>query len=478
MYNEDIGFFKRHRETLWLLVLGIASCSYLALCAVNVYIAFVMLFACIAFYTFSKNIDAAFMLYIIALPFTSIPFLNLLPLGISGMKLLFGLLAALLTLIILYKKPYKVSLAFSISFIILMALYITAWIRSFNYALSAFSAGYVGKLSIARYLIDYVSWTFIIFIPLVAIAYYYREDKDIEKIIKTVSVSAVLLVGYLFVVFISRIGNRGDFEVIRAELGKFTGMHGNDIANFFILSFPVILAWALYKKSRFALFTLLVIVAGTLLSFSRTAYFVVIFGFFLFLFLSGKMKWIPIVALVAGLMINFLLPEIIIERAATGIISGNFDELSAGRIDYIWEPLLNELKTDPQMLLFGSGRFGIISTDAWRQARISLVTHAHNMYLDAVLDVGIIGLAVFLTFFTMVLVYFWRNSIKNKKAFPYYSSLINGCCASVICYMISGLTGRTFFPSLSNIYLWIVVGLGIAICENIRNKKSLNQTPM
>jgi hypothetical protein len=474
VYNNDVHFFKRNRDTLLLFALGIVSCSYLALCAVNVYMAFALLFACIAFYIFYKHTDAAFMMYIIILPFSYVPFLNTLPLGISTVKLLFALIITFIFLFILYKKPYKVSWVINIFLLILIAVYIIAWIRSANYALSSFAVGYAGKLSIYRYLADYVSWSFIVFIPLLIIVYFYREDKEIEKIIKTVAVSAVLLVGFIFWVFVFKVGNKGDFEAIRTELGIFTGLHGNDIANFFMLSFPVILAWAFCKKSRFSLFSLFFIIAGTVLCFSRTAYFVVAFSFLLFLFLTGKLKWIPIAALAAVLAVSFLLPDIVIERATTGIASGDFDELSAGRIDYIWEPLLNELKTDSQTLLIGSGRFGIMNTDAWKQSRITLVSHAHNMYLDSVLDAGIIGLVLFLALFAALIFYFNKCSKRYRKDFPYQSALLTGCNTSLICYLLSGFTGRTFFPDVLNAYLWIIIGLGIALCA----RRGYNEHPV
>ena len=467
MHNKEAHFTKKNKEALLLFALGIVSCSYLALCAVNVYIALTLLFAFVASYVFYKNYNAAFMMYIIILPFGYIPFSKTLPLGMN--KLLLILFITSLLLLILYKKPYKVSWVINISLIILIAIYIIAWIRSADYALSAFTVGYVGKLSIYRYLADYVSWSFIVFVPLVIIVYFYREDKEIEKIVKTVAVSVVLLVSFIFWVFIFKVGNKGDFEAIRIELGNFTGLHGNDIANFFMLSFPIILARAFYKKSLFSLFSLFFIIAGTILCFSRTAYFVVAFGSLLFLFLTRKFKWVLIVALAGVLAFSFLLPETVIDRATTGIVSGNYDEISAGRIDYIWEPLMNELKTDPETLLIGSGRFGIMNTDAWKQSRITLVVHAHNMYLDSVLDVGIIGLAIFLALFTALIFYFNKCSKRYRKEFPYQSALLTGCNVSLICYLISGLTGRTFFPDLLNAYLWIIIGLGIALCARRGN---------
>ena len=471
MFHDGMGFFQRNREAVLAAALTGIACCYLGLCAVNVFLALLLLAACVPAYAFYKNVDASFMLYIILLPFSMVPFFNGLPFGITGTRLQFVLLLVFILQFVLFKKPYRTGAVFNLFFILLLAIYIIAWARSTNYALQVFSSNLAGELSVFRYLIDYVSATFLAFIPLLAISYYIRDEKGIDRIVKTIAISIVLLVGYMIFVYIFRIGNKGDFEYIRAEFGKYVGLHGNDIANFFILTFPVILAWTLSKKRLFSLLTLLAILAGTLLCFSRTAYFLIIFAIFLYPVLAGKIRWVPVIALAAGLALIFLLPDMFVDRAVTGLNSGNSDELSAGRIEYIWGPLVNELENSPPaVVLFGSGRYGILNTAAWRQARITQVTHAHNMYLDGILDVGLIGLLAFLAFFGAVLLHFARNAKKYKMQLPYYANLLNGCIVSVLCYLLSGLSGRTFFPCVANIYLWMIIGLGIAICGYVREQ--------
>lgn len=456
------------------MILGAVSCCYLALCAVNVMAALVLVAACCVIYSFLQNRELPFGTFILILPFGSSPLLSL-PFGMSTLRILFILSVITIAFFFLYRMPQRTSTAFTIFLILLAILFTVAWIRSAEYALATLTSGYVGRMSVFRYLADYVSWSCLALVPMVGIAYFYRGEKDFERILKTISVSLVFLVGFLFFVFLFRVGNKGDFEYIRSVLGAYVGLHCNDIVNFFLLSFPVILAWAFHKKSRFSILALLAILAGTLLCFSRTAYFVVAFAFFLYLLLSGRSKWIPFVVLAAALLVNFLLPEMVLDRASTGLVSGNYDELSAGRIGYIWAPLVEELKSDPGLLVFGSGRYGILNTDAWREARISLVTHAHNMYLDGILDTGLIGLAVFLSFFAFLLLHFGKYARKCRKVSPFYSSLLTGCIVSIVSYLISGLSGRTFFPTLSNAFLWIVIGLGAAVCGSLKTSQEMNK---
>lgn len=466
MFNYGGGFAKRNKDVMLILSMGIVSCIYLLFCSIDLTAAFALLFASVVLYIFCKNIDLSFMLYIIMMPFSCVPLLYKLPLGMSGLKLQIALLAVFTISFILFKKPYKVSPMLNVFFAIIILLYAVAWIRSADYALKVFSDNLAGELPIFRYLLNYVSWTVTALIPLFIIAYFFREKKDIDMIVRVLCISIVLLIGYLVFIYLFMSGSKSDFEMIRSDLAAFSGLHGNDIANYCLLSFPIVLAWALYKKGFLAFFTLAAIAVGTALCFSRTAYFLVPFGFFLFLFLSRKLKWIPVAAAIIVMAAYLLLPDMVVDRAVTGINSGNYDELSAGRIEYIWEPVLNELKAKPGMLLFGSGRYGFTNTDVWKQGRVSIVSHAHNMYLDCILDVGVIGLVIFLAFFAVLMVYFSKNSSRLGKVSPYHSGLLNGCIVSIICYMLSGFTGRTFFPTITNVYLWVVIGLGIAISES------------
>ena len=471
MINNEGGLTVRKKNMLPPFLIGMLACIYLALCAVDIFLAMALIFASAALFAFIKNVDLSFMLYIIVLPFCQISYLSQLSIGVNGLRLLCLLFAVFLFMFFIYKKLYNINASLNVFFIVIFMLYGIAWIRSAGYATKVFSDNPAGELPILHYMLNYVSWTFLAFVPLVAIAYFYRDHKDLDKVVKTMAVSMILLSGYLFFAFFFKTGSKTDFETIRTELGSFIGMHLNDTANYFMLAFPVILAWALYEKGLFSKVALAAVIAGTAICFSRTAYFLLVFGFLLFMFLSGKLKWIPIAVAAAGIALYFLLPAIVIDRALTGIFSGGYDELSAGRVTFIWQPLLNELWTDPQLMLFGSGRFGILNTNAWQQGRISMVSHAHNMYLDGILDVGLVGLVIFLAFFAIVIIQFLKNSVKYRRVLPYHSNLLNGCIASIICYLISGMTGRTFFPGIANAYLWLVIGLGIAICAFARRSE-------
>jgi O-antigen ligase len=463
MFDRIVSTIAENKKAVGILALGMLSCVYLALCAFHIYSALALVAAGIAFYAFYRSPDAAFAAYLLLLPFGYAPVFERLPMGINAGKLLLLLSCAVLVLFVLYKKPHEISPAFTVLFIVLVVLFCISWLRSMEYTRLLFSENAAGKLPIHRFLPDYVSWTFTCFLPLLLIAYYYGSEGGILKILKAVAFSAMLLFGSLVLVYLFQVPDKSDFEVIRAELSAYSGLHGNDLANFGILSFPLILSWALSQRSKLAYFTLFLVGAGTAVCFSRTAYFLVLFGIFLLLYLCGMRRWIPVAAIVIGIGLYVLAPDMVVDRAMTGLNTGDYDEISAGRTDQIWQPILQELGSKPGILLFGSGRYGLTNLEVWKQGVVPPVLHAHNMYLDCILDAGIPGLLLFLAFFALLLVRFGKQAGRCRKTSPFYANLLFGCMVSVICYLISGFTGRSFFPAVGNSYLWIVIGLGIAV---------------
>ena len=176
--------------------------------------------------------------------------------------------------------------------------------------------------------------------------------------------------------------------------------------------------------------------------------------------ISKRAKLFPILFAIA-IGFSFFISESIIERVSKGVYTRDRDEISAGRIDSTWLPLINEYSKDPMKLIFGNGRFAIQSSDAVARGMATDHSHPHNMYLEQVLDAGLIGLTVFISFFILLFkkLFYFFNRIENKKLNEYYYAVI----ISMISFFIAGLTGRTLFPSGKNCYFWIVAGIAIAI---------------
>jgi hypothetical protein len=186
----------------------------------------------------------------------------------------------------------------------------------------------------------------------------------------------------------------------------------------------------------------------------------VLISIIVYLFVSKRSKFLPVFIAIA-FMGSLFLSTSIIERASKGLDSLDANEILAGRVDNIWLPLIEEYMQDPSKLMFGNGRYGILTSDVAARGYISDVSKAHNMYLEQILDTGIIGfvmvISLFIVFFKKVL----RSLtyIHNNVAREYQYAII----ASLISFGAAGISGRSLFPQLSNGYFWIILGLSFAI---------------
>ncbi len=64
----------------------------------------------------------------------------------------------------------------------------------------------------------------------------------------------VLSLAIIFV-YIFMVPSKMNFSMIRGQIGVVLGLHGNDLANFYIMGFPLILAMYINSKNRFVQLT-------------------------------------------------------------------------------------------------------------------------------------------------------------------------------------------------------------------------------
>jgi hypothetical protein len=180
----------------------------------------------------------------------------------------------------------------------------------------------------------------------------------------------------------------------------------------------------------------------------------------LYLLISKRAKFLPFL-LVIIFGFSFVVSTSIIERASKGLGSKDRHEISAGRIDNIWIPLIDEYLENPKKLLFGNGRYAIISSDSAARGVILDVRNPHSMYLEQILDAGIIGLLIVMLFYVYLFkkIYKCIGAIKDVKTREYLYAVI----VAMMSFFIAGITGRSLFPRVSNSYFWIILGVALAI---------------
>lgn len=443
--------------------------AYLALSVSNFILAAAFCLGTALVYLFYRVKDLSFVTLLLILPFLGLDLFNQSIAGIPGLRPQLILVPLVLVLLIIQRKACSVPAGLAGFFVIILALFTVAFFRSIEYTSQIY--GRYSHFTVYSYFnTQYLSPVFIM-LPLLLIPMFYQSDEEIHRIVLVLAGSIALISVCVIGIYLLIEPMKLNFEHFRVTLSSVMGIHGNDLANFCFLAIPFLIVLCLHKKTLWTYGCMFLTLAATALSYSRTAYFIVLLAIVLFYLLSGRVKYLPAIALVIFFILQFAMPESIIDRALTGISEGDLNQISAGRIKYIWLPVLNELGQKPEVLKFGYGVHGITNLRAWSTGTILPVSHVHNMYLDMIMESGVVGLVVLLSFYAYVLIRF-GIAFRRERFSVFHKDLLAAAIVAIICYLISGMTGRRLFPSLSNVYVWIIVGLGFSIISAARLKNT------
>ena len=237
------------------------------------------------------------------------------------------------------------------------------------------------------------------------------------------------------------------------------GMHANDLGRLYAIAYALLLFTWGETKDR-ALKTLLLVTMGVLtvallLTFSRGAFigFAMINGLFLLWKFNARTAALALLVLAIGAL---LLPGAVVGRMMLGFDGGgDVNAVSAGRIDGIWLPLLPELWRSP---IWGNGLDSVMWSDAAWAGTILLVGHPHNAYLQALLDMGVLGLGLLLAYFVHV----WRGFRSlgsNAYLSPAMRGFFQGATAGLLCFLLTGFAGSSLRPTAEFAFLWIAIGM-------------------
>jgi O-antigen ligase len=300
-----------------------------------------------------------------------------------------------------------------------------------------------------------------LFIPLiallvgVAVARSEKAERYIVPIALSVWIVALIELGYVAysgvsLGLLSAPSMRGFFAAI--------GLHANDLGRLFAIGYALLLfTW--WETKNQALKTFLFVTMGLLsfallLTFSRGAFV----GFLLInaLFLAWKFNYKTLsLAILALAVCALFMPGYVYNRVLLGIGEGNLDAVSAGRVDGIWLPLLPEILVSP---LWGQGLGSIMWSTPMETGNMLVVGHPHNAFLEALLDMGVIGLGLLLAFYLHV----WRGFRalgSNAFASPELRGFFQGATAGLLCHLVTGMAGSSLRPESEAAYLWMAIGM-------------------
>jgi O-antigen ligase len=235
------------------------------------------------------------------------------------------------------------------------------------------------------------------------------------------------------------------------------GMHANDLGRLYAAAYALLLfVWD--RSERIFLKTVLLFAMGMValalfFTFSRGAFFGFIVVNVIYLFSRRTMKTFLLAVVVIPLVL-ILAPGALWSRVEMGIGQG-LNEITAGRVDEIWIPLLPEIFSSPP---WGRGMGSIMWTDAMKFDLMAFVGHPHNAYFQAYMDLGLIGGGLVLAFW----IYGWMNFrrlAKDKRVSGELQGFFEGAAAGVASFLIAGIAGSSLMPVPEQGFLWLALGV-------------------
>jgi O-antigen ligase len=250
------------------------------------------------------------------------------------------------------------------------------------------------------------------------------------------------------------------------------GIHANELGFMFNMAFALALFCFFSVENSWAKWALgiitLILLTAIMLTFSRGAFLGVLAVTGYFLFTRRKFRSMLAVFLLV-VMSTFVMPQAVVDRALTGVKSGNVnvEDVSAGRVDRIWRPLLPEVLGSP---LVGHGMSSILWSDAAIHHEILPVGHPHSAYLGALLDFGILGSIIIFLFFRHMWALFAR--IGKLHPDPLWRGFFQGGTACILLMLVQGVTDDRFTPTLPQTFLWLTYGIAVGLAA--RQKKIIH----
>ncbi len=234
------------------------------------------------------------------------------------------------------------------------------------------------------------------------------------------------------------------------------GFHANQFAVVINFSIAILLFSAIAAQSTFVRVMLLIFVAflsgAIALTFSRGGYLgflVIVIAYFVY---NRNWRGLFFGILVVGIAIP-LVPDAIIDRITLGVTHGSRDEMSSGRLEGIWAPLLPKVLESP---IIGHGALYVGRSELVISGRMQVVYQAHNAYLDLLLDMGLIGLVLVLTFY--VTMYRRHKALSVADPDPLLRGFFRGASVGVLTVLVQALTDDRLVPNLPQMFMWMAYG--------------------
>ncbi len=217
------------------------------------------------------------------------------------------------------------------------------------------------------------------------------------------------------------------------------------------------------KRKIIGLGCFVLIVGGIAASYSRGPYLAAVIAALVLLFYGGKRTLILMGMGGAGLGVIAVVASGVFKRLLT-IFNGT--DISVNLRGKIWTACF-EMLEDHWLFGYGTGVNNIreILHNTYKIKQ----PHAHNLFLQILLENGIFGLAVFLAFFAVFALMMIKLARKGKKQRGFAISALS----SIVGFCMCGMTDYVFYGMKPICYMFMIMGLGAAAYEVYGKDKKL-----
>ncbi|MHB1952766.1 MAG: O-antigen ligase family protein, partial [Sulfobacillus sp.] len=279
----------------------------------------------------------------------------------------------------------------------------------------------------------------------------------VGPLLPAVAILLYLAVGGFHFSLLASTNGRG----ILSRLGIFSNSFGVLLSvPFAVLLFmtPQIKGWA----RAGVIFALIIIGMAIILTFSRGSYLAVATSIAYFLIYNRQVKTsFLILALLASLILPFSGP--IWHRVTNGFSSGAAtssvsarEQITSGRIA-IWRDLMPDIFDH---ILIGNG----VGSTAWSPPAVAgeiTPNNPQNLYLDMLIDLGVIGTSLILFFYWRVSRVF-KSLATNTVVSPLFRSVFRGAWIGFIGFLITGVAYNGYVTTPTQTYIWLMFGMALS----------------
>jgi hypothetical protein len=410
-----------------------------------------------------------FLALVFILPFHRVPFFNANLFDIKGFKPFNLLSAVVLAYLVFQNAPLsatdKIEQRSIRVFLLYLATFIIVFSRSIpNAPLFHSRVAHDFPESYLEYVLSYGVVSSFYMLPFLFVLKRCCSFSELERVASAICLSILLLsAAFIMAALMNPSAAFSGSRVSVNELCEaYFGVHYNTMGTIYICTAPLLLYKVLTRNALWIVPVALSLFAILLLT-SRSALLTVAVSYFLFLLHKRKFIILILGAAMAGIM-SFLWIGPSMEAVLTVGLQGTRDDVSAnslltGRLEHIWIPLLSEWTSNIGLLLFGAGRYGIITSESWYTGTLIPANHAHNAIIDFFLDCGAIASSVLLIFIYIGVSTAWRVGRRLNHDLYWASS------TCIFGYGISMLTEREVFPTIDNMYLFLLIAMMINLAR-------------